>query len=166
MKINKIISLILVVFSILTFMVGCEKQTSNKDMDYSIEIQFDYYAEKAHFYRINQDGVIEYSGRDGSYGNLYYNEPKGYEYINFDSTSGKVGLLSKESLKQLEILVKDIACEKSDYSAVDTPQLHIYYNDTVFGCCILKDKKIYDKIDKLLDFLNENTSIKLDRNIY
>ena len=132
-----------------------------------VEFQFSYYLEKTHFYRINQDGEIEYVEKDGSYGNLYERTPKGFDYINFDNDSKNIGLISKEKIEQIKVLVEDVFDDRISYVAQDTPKIYIYYNNQVFECDIIhENKEIFKKIKQMIEFLNSNTTIGLNEEIY
>lgn len=130
------------------------------------DVQLGYYMEKTHFYRIQENGTITYLQKDGDWGNLINESPRGYAYVNFSENSKKVGSLSKKLLNKFNRIINNIINDKSDYFASDSPKLYIYRNNRVYEYCILSEKSNYKLFNELFDILNESTSVALNRSIY
>ncbi len=164
---KKVLCILLVILLITFTMSSCkDEDSSNEDRIFPIEIQVSYYLEKSHFYRIYENGKVEYLEHDGCEVNLYEMQPKGYDYIDFDKKSSEVGSLDNDKVVESIVLVNDIIKSNINYAASDTPLLHIYYNNKAYEICVVSKEQVYKKIDKLFELLNDNTSVELDRSIY
>ena len=160
---------VLVLCFAMLFTTSCNYEKNNdNDIIFPIEIQVSYYCEKAHFYRINSDGSVEYTQHDGGCVNLYDLEPKGYDYIEFDECSEKVGQLNNDSTVEIINIVNNLIRNKDlQREGCDTPQVYIYYNNCAYQFFVIPEiKKFYKHLDVLFTFLNNNTSVKLNRKIY
>ncbi len=130
------------------------------------DVQIGNYMEKTHFYRIYGNGSIKYMQRDGDWGNLAKETPKGFDNIDFDNKSTKVGFLINAKLNSFYKIIDSVINDKNEKSACDVPMLYIYHNDKAYEYCVLHEEDNYKLFDKLFSFLNKNTSVKLDREIY
>lgn len=136
-----------------------EKSKTN-DIDY-YDIQIGYYLEKTHFYRIKNNGIIEYMQKDGDYGIL-----KSFENVNFDKNAKDIGKINQAKSNEFNSLIKKIISTKSSIIASDTPVIYIYEKNNIYKYYVLHDEPNYTLFNELFDFFNKNTKVKLNNKIY
>lgn len=134
--------------------------SKTNDIDY-YDIQIGYYLEKTHFYRIKNNGIIEYMQKDGDYGIL-----KSFENVNFDKNAKDIGKINQAKSNEFNSLIKKIINTKSSIIASDTPVIYIYENNNIYKYYVLHDEPNYTLFNELFDFFNKNTKVKLNNKIY
>ena len=134
--------------------------SKTNDIDY-YDIQIGYYLEKTHFYRIKNNGIIEYMQKDGDYGIL-----KSFENVNFDKNAKDIGKINQAKSNEFNSLIKKIINTKSSIIASDTPVIYIYENNNIYKYYVLHDEPNYTLFNELFDFFNKNTKVKLSNKIY
>lgn len=135
-------------------------KSKTNDIDY-YDIQIGYYLEKTHFYRIKNNGIIEYMEKDGDYGIL-----KSFDDVNFDKNAKDIGKINQVKLNNFNNIVKKIICTKNSIIVSDTPVFYIYENNNVYKYYVLHDEPNYTLFNELFSFFNKNTKVKLNNKIY